>query len=136
VRNRAALGLVACVAALSVSCETLISDAATRVAYAVRDGAARLRSSGSDSLVLSVAWRSWPDGCPGGYRLKWDGDEEKSPGIGVTCTTGKGRFFSTTYYRRFVTVPRTLEATKAQGEPATIALRKQADGSIAVVALQ
>ena len=33
----------------------LISDMATRLAYAVRDGAAQLRRSKSETLVLSVA---------------------------------------------------------------------------------
>jgi hypothetical protein len=126
---------VTCLAAAGISCETLVSDSATRVAYAVRDGAARLRGSRSDTLVLSVAWRSWPDGCPDGYRLEWNADTHTNPGLGVICTTGT-RGYSTTYYRNFVKVPRSLQVTKDKGEPSTIALRKQADGTIEVVALQ
>ena len=117
------------------ACETLISDSATRVAYAVRDGAARLQRSRSDTLVLSVAWRSWPDGCPDGYRVDLKADSDQYPGLGVVCTTGP-RSYGTTYYRNFVKVPKSLQVTKEKGEPATIALRKAADGTIAVVALQ
>lgn len=117
------------------ACEMLIGDSATRVAYAVRDGAARLQRSRSDTLVLSVAWRSWPDGCPDGYRVDLKADSDQYPGLGVVCTTGP-RGYSTTYYRNFVKVPKSLQVTKEKGEPTTIALRKEADGTIALVALQ
>ena len=135
VRRWSALALLAVLSASGAACETLISDSATRVAYAVRDGAARLKRSRSDTLVLSIAWRSWPDGCPDGYRVDWKADTDQYPGLGVVCTTGP-RGYSTTYYRNFVKVPRSLQVTKEKGEPATIALRKLPDGTIAVVALQ
>jgi hypothetical protein len=116
--------------------ETLISDMATRLAYGVRDGAARLKRSPSDTLVLSVAWRSWPDGCPGGYRVVWNPDNDPTAaGIGVECTTDR-HSYGTTYNRNFVTVTRSMQVTKEKGEPVTIALRKRADGVIEVIALQ
>ena len=115
--------------------EFLVSDSATRVAYAVRSATARLKVSRSESLVFSVAWRSWPDGCPGGYRVTWTADGDTNAGLSVDCTTSR-RAYSTTYYRNFVTVPRTLQATKEKGEPMTIALRKAANGTIEVIALQ
>jgi hypothetical protein len=117
------------------ACETLVSDSATRIAYAVRDGAARLAKSPSDTLVLSVALRSWPRGCPDGYRVEWRADSDRLPGLGVICATGGGGY-ATIAYRGFVEVPRPLQVTKAKGEPATIALRKRPDGSIEIVALQ
>jgi hypothetical protein len=135
VRQRSALTLVTCLALASVSCETLVGDAATRMVNAVRDGAARLKRSQSDTIVLSVAARSWPGGCPDGYRVEWRADADRLPGLGVICTTGT-RGYATIAYRTFVTVPRALHVTKEKGEPATIALRKQPDGSIAVVALE
>jgi hypothetical protein len=95
------------------ACETLISDAATRIAYAVRDGAARLRRSSSETLVLSVAWQSWPDGCPAGYRVEWLADADRNTGLGVSCEPGR-RSYSTTYYRNFVKVPARLEAVMAK----------------------
>ena len=135
VRRWSALAVLTVLAVSGAACETLISDSATRVAYAVRDGAARLKSSRSDTLVLSVAWRSWPDGCPDGYRVEWKADTDQYPGLGVDCTTGR-RSYGTTYYRNFVRVPRSLQVTKEKGEPAAIALRKRPDGTIEVVAVQ
>jgi hypothetical protein len=117
------------------ACDTLVTDSATRVAYAARDGAARLARSPSDTLVLSVALRSWPRGCPDGYRVEWRADSDRLPGLGVICTSGGGGYASISY-RDFVKVPRPLQVTKAKGEPATIALRKRPDGTIEVVALQ
>ena len=119
----------------SCGCETLISDSATRIAYAVRDGAARLRGSKSGTLVLSVAWRSRPDGCPDGYRVEWRADGEKYPGLAVDCDTGR-RSYGTTYYRTFVKVPNTLRVSHAKGDPTTIALRKAPNDAIEVVELR
>ncbi len=113
----------------------LTSDPASRLANSVRDGASRLKQSRSDTLVLSVAWRSWPGGCPDGYRVEWRTDTDRVPGLGVICTTGT-RGYATISYRTFVRVPRELQVTKDKGEPTTIGRRKAADGTIAVVALQ
>jgi len=74
-----ALGLVAVLAAAGAACNLLVGDAATRVADAVRDGAMRLKQSPSDTLVLSVASRSWPRGCPDGYRVEWRADTDRLP---------------------------------------------------------
>jgi hypothetical protein len=134
-RRGLALGLVTVLAAAGGACQLLIGDAATRVADAVRDGALRLKRSPSDTLVLSVAARSWPRGCPDGYRVEWRADSDRLPGLGVICTTGTSGYASIDY-RAFVNVPRPLQVTKAKGEPTTIALRKQANGTIDVVALQ
>ncbi len=137
-RRWTALALVTLLSAAGAGCgvETLISDMATRLAYGVRDGASRLERSKSDTLVLSVAWRSWPDGCPGGYTVEWNPDDDpKAPGIGVECTTSRRRY-STTHHRNFVKTTKRLQVTKEQGEPVTIGLRKRPDGAIEVVALQ
>jgi hypothetical protein len=130
-----ALALAIVLALAGSACDRITGDAATRLVSAVRDGAARLARSPSDTLVLSVAWRSWPGGCPDGYRLEWRADSDRLPGLGVICTTGS-RGYATVGYRAFVTVPRALQVTKAKGDPATIALRKRAGGVIEVVALQ
>jgi hypothetical protein len=130
-----ALSLAIVLALAGSACDRITGDAATRLVAAVRDGAARLARSPSDTLVLSVAWRSWPGGCPDGYRLEWRADTDRIPGLGVICTTGT-RGYATIGYREFVTVPRALLVTKAKGEPATIALRKRPGGGIEVVALQ
>jgi hypothetical protein len=135
VRRWFAFSLLTLPALGGAACEMLTGDSATRVSNAVRDGAARLESSRSDTLVLSVAWRSWPDGCPDGYRVEWRADTDRLPGLGVICATGQ-RGYATISYRNFVRVPKPLHVTKEKGEPTTIALRKRPDGSIDVVALQ
>ena len=133
--RRSLFALVTVLVLGGTACDTLIGDSATRVVYAVRDGAARLKRSSSDTLVLSVAWRSWPGGCPDGYRVEWRADSDRIPGLGVICTTG-GRGYAAISYRDFVKVPRPLQVTKEKGEPVTIALRKRPDGTIDVVAVQ
>jgi hypothetical protein len=85
--------------------------------------------------VLSVAPRSWPGGCPDGYRVEWRADTDRLPGLGVICTTGT-RGYASIDYRGVVMVPRKLDVTKAKGETTAIALRKAPDGAIEVVALQ
>jgi hypothetical protein len=135
VRYRSILVFLAVLTLSGAACENLTGDSATRMVNAVRDGAARLKRSQSDTIVLSVAARSWPGGCPDGYRVEWRADADRLPGLGVICTTGT-RGYATIAYRTVVKVPRPLHVTKEKGEPATIGLRKQPDGSIAVVALQ
>lgn len=117
------------------ACDRVTGDAASRMVNAVRDGAARLERSSSDTLVLSVSPRPWPGGCPDGYRVEWRADSERLPGLGVICTTGT-RGFASIDYRAFVRIPRSLNVTKGKGEPAVIGLRREHDGTIAVVALE
>jgi hypothetical protein len=131
----AALALVTVLATAGSACDAMFGDAATRLVSAARDGAARLRRSKSETLVLSVASRSWPGGCPDAYRVEWRADTDRIPGLGVVCTTGANGYASIGY-REFARVPRALQVSKAKGEPVTIALRKRADGEIEVTALQ
>lgn len=134
--TRAWRAIVLVVLSVAVAaCERVTGDSATRMVNAVRDGADRLKRSHSNTLVLSVAARSWPGGCPDGYRVEWRADTDRLPGLGVICTTGT-RGYATIDYRAYVTVPRALQVTKEKGEPATIGLRKRLDGVIEVVALQ
>jgi len=109
-------------------------DAATRLVAEVRDGAARLTRSPSDTLVLSVASRG-PGGCPDGYRVEWRADSDRIPGLGIVCTTGT-RGYASIAYRQIVKVPRPLQVTKKNGDPLTVALHKRTDGVIEVTALQ
>ena len=134
-RRRFAVVLLTVLSLPAAACERVTGDSATRLVSAVRDGADRLKRSQSNTLVLSVAARSWPGGCPDGYRLEWRADTDRLPGLGVICTTGT-RGYATIDYRAYVKVPRALQVTKEKGEPATIGLRKRLDGVIEVVALQ
>jgi hypothetical protein len=135
VRRRFAVVLLTVLSLPAAACERVTGDSATRLVSAVRDGADRLKRSQSNTLVLSVAARSWPGGCPDGYRLEWRADTDRLPGLGVICTTGT-RGYATIDYRAYVKVPRALQVTKEKGEPATIGLRKRLDGVIEVVALE
>jgi len=135
VRRWPAIVLLTVLSLPGAACERVTGDSASRLVSAVRDGADRLKRSQSDTIVLSVAARSWPGGCPDGYRVEWRADTDRLPGLGVICTTGT-RGYATIDYRAFVKVPRALQVTKEKGEPATVGLRKRLDGVIEVVALQ
>lgn len=124
----------ACQAAPREVAAGVTGDAASRLVAEVRDGAARLARSPSDTLVLSVASHG-PGGCPDGYRVEWRADSDRIPGLGIICTTGT-RGYATIAYREIVKVPRPLQITKRNGEPVTIGLRKRSDGAIEVVALE
>ena len=136
-------GALLLVAACAIACNNtsrdlapaVTGDAATRLVAEVRDGAARLAHSQSETLVLSVASRPWPGGCPDGYRVEWRADSDRIPGLGVVCTTGTLGYASIDY-RAIVKVPRPLQVTKQKGQAVTVALRKRSDGVIEVTALQ
>ena len=64
-------------------------------------------------MVLSVAARSWPGGCPEGYRVEWRADTDRLPGLGVICTTGT-RGYATIDYRPFVRIPTAAERDERQ----------------------
>jgi hypothetical protein len=130
-----ALCATACRPAPETVSVEISSDAASRLVAEVRDGAARLKSSPSDTLVLSVASHASAGGCPDGYRVEWRADSDRIPGLGVVCTTGT-RGFASISYRGIVNVPRPLQVTKRNGEPLTVALHKRTDGVIEVTALQ
>jgi hypothetical protein len=130
-----ACSFVFVLAATGAACDRLAGDSATRMVATVLDGAARLKRSPSETLVLSVVLREWPGGCPDSYRVEWRADTDRIPGLGVICASG-ARGYATIAYRGFVTVPRALQVVKGKGEPATIGLHKRADGTIEVVALE
>jgi hypothetical protein len=127
--------LVTVLAIAGSGCDAVTGDAASRLVAAVQDAAARLARSPSDTLVLSVALRSWPRGCPDGYRIEWRADTDRIPGLGVICASDAVGYAAVSY-RQFVSVPRALQVVKAKGEPVSIALRKRAGNIIEVVALE
>jgi hypothetical protein len=115
----ASLGLVA-------GCQGLTGDSAERVAFGLREGASRLGQSRSvtDSLPVRIPARTWPNGCPGAYRVQLFADSAKVSGIVVSCLP-KGRQYTTAYAKRFVSTPVTLEVERKSGQPVDIILRKQ-----------
>ena len=49
--------------ALFLGFERLVSDIATRIRYALRDGELLMLATGRDSHVVTLAPNGWPDGC-------------------------------------------------------------------------
>ncbi len=102
---------------LLLSCETLVSDAATRLAYQIRDEAAALRRSGAAKHTFEHHPRKWPDGVSGDYRIHIGASEGHLRSIGVWPTGG-----GTTYHLNFVAVPRDLTVSHRKGEPTLVTL--------------
>jgi len=51
-------------------CERFVSDAATRLAYQIRDQAGALRQSGEPARTFAHHPLSWPEGVDGDYRIE------------------------------------------------------------------
>jgi hypothetical protein len=111
---------------VSAGCQGLTGDSADRVAFGLREGANRLEQSrnATDSLTVRVPARTWPNGCPAAYRLQLLADTAKVNGIVVSCLP-KGRQYTTSYAKRFVQTPVTLEVERQGGQPVDIVLRKR-----------
>ncbi len=120
----------------------LFTDAGTRLAYDLKDGAAQLRASKQERLEVTHKPISFPEGVHGPYEVVLQ------QSVGCTrCGTlfvgdlpvpnadykpGGG---STTYHLNFVIVPSELKVRKQKGEAVVIVLRKTAD-SIEVESLR
>lgn len=130
------------VAALSLNGCFWVTDAATRLANEVKDGAASLRSSNQDRLEIVHKPMSFPDGVNGKYEVVFQQT--------VDCTqcgslwvydleTNKPDFKpgggSTSYHRNFVVVPKERSIRKAKGQAVVIVLHKVGD-AIEVEALR
>ena len=126
----------ACNVAPGTSTADVTGDAATRlVADAVRDGAARLTRSPSDTLVLSVASRV--AGRLPGWLSRRVARRQRSASRGWASSARPARAATPpSPTAQIVKVPRPLQVTKKNGEPVTVALRKRPDGVIEVAALQ
>ena len=129
-------------AALFLGGCVLITDAATRLANELKDGAATLRSSNQDRLEIVHKPLSFPEGVHGPYEVVFQQS--------VNCTqcgslwvhdldTNNPEFKpgggSTSYHRNFVIVPQELKIRKPKGQPLVIVLRKAGD-AIEVEALR
>ena len=125
-RHRGLTGLLLASLVLVAGCQGLTGDSAERVAFGLREGASRLGQSRSatDSMTVRIPARTWPNGCPGAYRIQLLADSAKVSGIVVSCLP-KGRQYATQYAKRFVHTLVTLEAERKSGEPVDIVLRKQ-----------
>jgi hypothetical protein len=119
--------------------ETFISDAATRLAYQIRDEAAALRRSGLTTRTFEHRPRSWPEGVSGGYRIEMT--ETKTaprPGhrsIGVALGLTKPTWYATSYHLNFVVVPKDLLVSHRKGEPTMVTLELH-DGQVLLTDLK
>lgn len=66
-------------------CEFLVSDSASRTAFALREASRRLAASSDSTIVVRVSPREWPRGCHGAYRLTLAPDTARVPGLAVHC---------------------------------------------------
>ena len=106
--------------------ETFISDAATRLAYQIRDEAAALNRSGASSRTFEHLPRPWPEGVSGDYRIEIiETPNSPRPGhrsIGVARNLTDRTWYATSYHLNFVEVPRDLIVSHRKGEPTLVTL--------------
>jgi len=106
--------------------ETFVSDAATRLAYDLRDEAATLRRSGQTARTFEHRPKTWPEGISGPYRIEiTETRTSPRPGhrsIGVARNlTGRTRY-STSYHLNYVEVPKDLVVSHQKDEPTLVTL--------------
>jgi archaellum component FlaG (FlaF/FlaG flagellin family) len=137
--SRTARPLAIVLVALTLAgCLGLISDAATRVRYAMLDAVDDLGTSVGSTVSFTVDPDRWPDGCGGkGYTLSlvpYRGGKAVAVGdINVRCADG--RPYGTGFGSEDITLAAELSVTKGPGETLTITLERTATG-IAIVGLK
>jgi len=129
-------------AALCLGGCILMTDAATRLANELKDGAASLRNLNQERLEVTHRPLSFPDGIHGPYEVVF----QQSVGctkcgslfVGDLDTTNseyRAGGGSTTYHLNFVIVPRELKVRKQKDQAVVIVLHKAGD-AIEVEALR
>lgn len=111
---------------VATGCHGLTGDSADRIAFGLREGSNRLSQSrnATDSLTARIPARSWPNGCPGAYRVQLLADTAKANGIVVSCLP-QGRKYYSTDARGFVKTLATLEVERQAGQPIDVKLVKR-----------
>lgn len=108
-------------AALAVSGCSLMTDAATRLAYDISSNADALTKSADTERTFAHEPASAPAGCAGAYQVTIDAGGS----LGVGCDTEYPQVsYTTTYHRNAVTVPEKLQVTKKAGESLKVTLKK------------
>jgi hypothetical protein len=119
--------------------EALVSDAATRLAYQIRNQSLLMRVSGESTRTFVHEPRSWPDGVDGAYRVEIkSGKTDPFPGhrsIGVARNLTERPWYWTSYHRNYVDVPEDVEVAHQAGEPTLVTLEMR-DGKILLTALK
>ena len=119
--------------------ERLVSDAATRLAYQIRDEAASLKRSGETTRTFEHAPHAWPEGVSGPYRIEiTETRTSPRPGhrsIGVARSlTGPTRS-ATSYHLNFVEVPKDVVVAHQAGEATRVTLELK-DGKVLLTDLK
>jgi hypothetical protein len=119
--------------------ETLGSDAATRLAYQIRNEALLLRASGASTRTFAHQPRSWPEGVSGPYRIEIKSTRtDPYPGhrsIGVARNLTESPWYWTSYHLNYVDVPGDVEAAHQKGEPTLVSLEMK-NGKVLLTALK
>lgn len=111
--------------------EQLTSDAATRLAFQIRNQSVLLKMSGETTRTFVHTPWSWPDGVSGDYRIEiTEGRNPSYPGqrsIGVARNWTETPWYHTSYLMNFVQVPSDLAVSHRKGEATLVTLDKQGD---------
>ena len=103
-----------------------LTDAATRLARDLRDGAGRLESSSAADRTVVHRMKASPEGCADGYRVQ----VTAASSIVIWCKSADGlrtvSSHSTTSHLPAVDVPQTWTVDKAAGEPLYVDLTRTA----------
>ena len=105
------------------------TDAATRIAYDIEAGAARLGGSEGARHNIVHATPSKPDECTGPYKVQVD----KVGALIIWCYDAAGgtvSSHSTTYHGRFVDTPRTYILDKPAGSALTLDIERRSGRAI------
>ncbi|MGH9894968.1 MAG: hypothetical protein ACREA0_23900 [bacterium] len=119
--------------------ETFVSDAATRLAFDLRDEAAALRRSGQSVRTFEHRPKTWPEGISGAYRIEiTETRTSPRPGhrsIGVARNLTERTWYSTSYHLNFLEVPKDLVVSHQKDE-ATIVTLELKDGKVLLTELK
>lgn len=105
------------------------TDAATRIAYDIEAGAARLGTTDGARHSIVHATPSTPDECTGPYKVQVD----KVGALIIWCYDAAGRTVSshsTTYHGRFVDTPSTYILDKPAGSALTLDIERRGGRAI------
>ena len=111
--------------------EYLTSDAATRLAFEIRNQSFLLKMSGQTARTFTHSPASWPNGVSNDYRIEIkEGWKPAYPGqrfIGVARNLTEPTWYATTYHMNFVKVPLDLKVSHRKGEATVVTLEKSGD---------
>ena len=108
----------------TASCYYAFTDAATRLAYDLKAGAAKLRWSDQQELEVEHRPARFPYGVHGDHEIILNAVDPARPRSGSLGVIGEGTRSGTSYHLNFVTVPKELRIHKKRDEVTYLTLRK------------